>query len=49
MDSVTSSGRFTDEWWIGKDLEGNGARQIKFLFRDLPRGTEKNHENLSQI
>jgi hypothetical protein len=35
----------TDEWCIGKDVEGSGRGLI---LRYFPAGTEENHENLSQ-
>jgi hypothetical protein len=33
-----------DEWWFGKDVEGSGRGLIEALFRHLPGGTEKMHE-----
>jgi hypothetical protein len=34
--------------WIGKDLDGGGSGLIEILQRNLPGGTENNHENHSQ-
>jgi hypothetical protein len=33
-------------WWIGKNVERNNRDLIEVLFRTLPRGTEKIHEQL---
>jgi hypothetical protein len=36
----------TGEWWIGKDLEGNGYGIIKVVSLNLPGWTEEIQENL---
>jgi hypothetical protein len=43
-DYIASNGRITEEWWIGKDLEGGSRGLIELLSRHLPGGAERNHE-----
>jgi hypothetical protein len=33
-----------DEWWIGRELEGNGLGLIKVLHQHLSGGNDENHE-----
>jgi hypothetical protein len=35
-------------WWIGKDVGGNGRGLDEVLSRHLPKGTEGNHEKACQ-
>jgi hypothetical protein len=37
---VASNGKMTDEWRIGKDLEGNNRHLIEILSRKLPDETD---------
>jgi hypothetical protein len=36
---------WVEEWWIGKDLEGNGCGLIEILSQHMPGETEENQEN----
>jgi hypothetical protein len=38
----------TDEWLIGKDLEGSVHGVLEILSRHFPGGTKKGHKKLSQ-
>jgi hypothetical protein len=36
---------WNDDWWTRKDFERSGSGLVEVLFRNLPGGTEDNHEN----
>jgi hypothetical protein len=38
----------TDEWWIGKNLDGNGHGLTEVFCRYISWGSKDVHENLNQ-
>jgi hypothetical protein len=47
LDYVAQNGRITGYWWVGKNVEGSGRGLIWVVSRNLPGGTQENHENVS--
>jgi hypothetical protein len=44
---IASNSRVTGEYRIGNDMEGSGRGLVEILFKYLPEGTERNHENFT--